>query len=655
MPDAPLPNCLTPAAIDVLPMGVHSGLAVTMLPQTQAAFAVNMTMRGGHVGTRPPIRKLAVSYATTDVQANLRAKYQGGWFYRSIGENPSCLITSVGGRLFRWTVQNNAVAVDEITPFQSDGITYDVNDPTRPQVWMAQGQDFLVVQDGQSRPYFFDGSKTIRSSGYDGQQLPQGRQVTYNNGRFVQVLTDGISYIASDLVYNPLSGTSTYNYRDSILRIKDNAQILDGRAFAVPIDSGAITAIYSVANPDSSLGQGPLQIGTENGIYSALLPLDATLWTTTQQPSQVVALPDNPGPTGGYATARINGDAWYRAPDGLRSFVIARRDFNTWVQTSLSFEMDRILPFDQLNLLPFASMVQFNNRLLCTCSPYQSSGRGVAHRGLVALDFNNISSLTTRSQPAYDGLWNGLPILQIIKGTFNGVIRCFLFALDGSNGICLYELGYDDANFFDFDGTTNIATQSYFESNALYGRVDEPDSRTQILKKLISGDIFLQSLFGPGDGTISFNVKYRSDQYPFWVDWHSFTLCAKSCYEPVGCSQPLPTQLQYAAFKRLPEPSDAECNPITKKPHRFGYYFQIRFAWAGHAELKRFNSWVTPTPATRNVICDAGPCTVLAGCVDNPFLYQIETGPGTSGLLEWDVLSNQPVIDVLTGSTITVI
>lgn len=645
---APLPNSLPPYPIASTGGGVHSGLPPYLLAPNQLAFAINVTNRGGYASTRPAWLKRTLNYVDEDVLVNLRSNFQGAAFYRAIGNNPSCMLASVGGRLFRFRVQNITVTVDDITP--------DRNDPNQPQVWMAQGQDFMVINDGQSNPWFYDGASARRSGGYAQQELPPGRMVHYVNGRFVMVLPDGISYIASDLVYNTGSGTPQYNYRDAILKIKDNEAILNGQAFAVPVNSGAISALFSVAIPDTSLGQGPLQVSTPQGIYSVNLPLDATLWTTTQQPTQVVALP-NGGPTGQYAVTTVNGDAWYRAKDGLRSFVVARRDFNTWVQTPLSFEMQRILPFDDQALLPFASVVDFNNRFLATCSPYKTDGRGIAFRGLTALDFNNISSITTRAQPSYDGLWTGLPILQIVKSTFDGVDRLFAFALDAINDICIYELAYDDAAYFDFDGVSDVGIESSIESGSMWGREADPVNISQSLKRIEAGDLFLEQLLGPNSATppgkVEFTVKYRSDQYPFWTDWKSFNLCAQSCSVPERCTQPRPVQTQYATFKRLPVPS-SECNSLTGRPFREAYTYQVQIACKGHFTLHRFNFWCIQAPSTRNVVCEDGDCQVITGCSDNPFSYRIETGPGTSGLIEWDVNRDKPTWDVPAGSTIGV-
>lgn len=653
--------------IDVTSMGVHSGLNITLLPREQLAMAVNVAMRGGHAHTRPPIRKLALSYAGEEETQALatEALFQGAAFYESFDNDPSCLVASIGGRLFRYTITNNSAVVDEITPFLADGVTRDINDPALPQAWLAQGQDFLVVQNGQANPWFFDGAGVVRSGGEAAHQLPAGRQIHYVNGRFIMVKPDGFSYIAGDLVYNTESGHDYYNYRDSILYTTENEAILAGASFAVPLNAGPITALFSVAIPDTSLGQGPLQVATASSIFSVNLPLNAVEWTTTQQPTQVVALP-NGGPVGQYAVCTVNGDAWYRSPDGLRSFVVARRDFNTWVQTSLSFELARVLPFDSQAWLPWASAVNFDNRLLCTCAPVKVLGRGMAHRGLVSLDFNNVSSITVRSQPAYDGVWTGLPILQVVKGKFAGVERCFIFALDATDKITLYELGKEGGGWFDNDGSEDVPIASWIESGAMFGRETDSARLTQSLKKLEAGDLFLERLVGPSTttppGEVTFNVQFRSDAYPCWQDWKEFTLCAPSCYTPEACVQPVQVRTQYITAARLPMAPDV-CNSRTDRQHRVGYYFQVKFAWTGHAELHGLNLWAALAPATRNVICADGACEVLACCEDSLFTYSIESPlacdlsivqqPTVVTAYEWSTEADAPTFDTDAGSTIT--
>lgn len=609
---APIPNAILDK-IDSTGMGMHSGLPVRLIPHNQVAFSTNITHRGGYPKTRPAIRKIKMVYTGETETPATEALWQGAGFYRGYGNNQNCLVSSIAGKLFRYQISNVTATVSDITPPGPSA------NPTLPQAWLFQAEDFLIRNDAESYPMFFDGAGTRYSKGSAGQELPPSAMGTYCNGRVIVALPDRRSYIAGDLVYSTVSGTPAYNYRDSVLHTKENQAILGGRSFAVPINAGPITAIFAVSIPDTSLGQGPVQIGTEEGIFSTNLPLDATLWTTTQQPTQVISLPGN-GPTSQLSVSLVNGDAWYRGVDGLRSYVTARRDFNTWINTALSFEMEAILPKDTQSLLGFCSSARFNNRLLTTCSPYAIHGRGVAHRGLIAIDFNNISSLTQRSQPDYDGMWTGLPILQIITGKFNGTDRCFIFALDSENKICLYELTQDDAYNFDFDGTDNVRIESWLISGALFGNEAYPNVIKDTLKKLLVSDLFLEELAG----NVELDVKYRSDQYPFWIPWKGFSVCATSedC-TAVNCPTFQDVQDLYATFKRLPEPGDG-CNPATGRLLRSGYYFQVRVQWTGHAELNKLLLWAVPIPETIQNVCVNGECVILKGCTDNYFSYSIE-------------------------------
>lgn len=612
---APSPSAILDK-IESLTLGMHGGIPSSMLSPQHCALAVNVTMRGGKPRTRPNLRKLPLTFTGETATTATAALFQGAAPYSSFSDVPDCLIASIGGRIFRYTIALASATVSDITPLSDPG-----NDPTAPQAWLGQGEDFLIINDGLSYPIFFDGASARRSLGPPGRELPPGCMGTYNNGRWVQVLPDRRSYIAGDLVYTPSSGTPAYNYRDSILKINDNVNVLNGRAFAVPINAGRINAVFSVAVPDTSLGQGPLQIGTRKGVFGAFLPLDATAWTTTQQPQQVVSLP-SAGPLSHYSVSIVNTDAWYRSKLGIQSYQIGRRDMNTWVQTAQSSEVgDPILAYDSASLLSHASSVTFNNRLLMTCSPYRVTGRGIAHRGLVALDFNNISALTTRSQPDYDGLWTGLPILQVLTGEFDGTDRCFIFALDADNAICLYELLLDNAATDDNDGTDSIPVESWLVSNSLYGLEQFTPEKVKLpLKQLNCADVFLEQL----SGTVTVNVKYHSDAYPFWNDWKEFSVCATQCEAPVACAQPATYQQQYATFKRLPNPADT-CNPITGRKYRTGYNFQLRVQWTGHAALDKLLIWADPLPETIPGCPTTEECKVLTGCTDDLFTYSIES------------------------------
>lgn len=592
--------------------GQHAGIPPTLLSKQQVAFSVNITHRGGKARTRPALVKRTLSFADDESDTNATAAlFQRASYYQGYGNNPSALVALIGGRLFRYVPQTSSVLVSDVSPPGA------INNPTLPLAWLYQGEEFLIVQNLLDLPIFFDGASTRRSAGPAGKELPNGGPGTYNNGRIVMTLPDQQSYIAGDLVYNTASGTPAYNYRDSILKTNDNLNILAGRAFAVPINAGRINAMFSVADPDTSLGQGPLQIGTRRCVFGVHLPLDATLWTSLDQPTQVVSLP-SAGPLS-QDVAIVNMDGWYRSRLGIQSYQIGRRDMGTWVQTALSSEVQPVLKYDTDSLLEFSSAVEFDNRLLMTVSPHRVSGRGITHRGLVALDFHNVSSLTLRSTPDYEGLWTGLEILQIVEGSFAGTDRCFIFALDGENKICLYELLKDGGADFDFDGEDDVLTESWLVSNALFGLEMYPERIKVPLKKLLPSDMFMEELAG----AVAWDIKFRSDAYPFWVDWKTFSTCATECETPTDCSQPLPHQYVYATFKRLPEPPDT-CNPATGRLHRTGYYFQLRVQWTGHAALDKLLAWAIPIQENINSVCVEEECKVISGCLDDWFTYNIE-------------------------------
>src|SRR5262249_33665297 len=163
----------------------------------------------------------------------------------------------------------------------------------------------------------------------------------------------------------------------------------------------------SMANQDSVLGQGPLVVAGQFGSATVNAPFNVDAWESTDSPISSIGLVSQ-GPTGQDACINVNGDLWYRAPDGIRSFMIARRDHGPWVNTPLSHEMERVLNRDDDFLLDRVSAVDFDNRLLMTCSPFRANNNGTqygtAYRGLSALDFAPVSSMFDRTQP----VWNGI-------------------------------------------------------------------------------------------------------------------------------------------------------------------------------------------------------------------------------------------------------
>lgn len=597
--------------------GINSGEPAFMLPSTQAAWGVNATFRGYIPQSRPGWYKRTLKFLNADGTTNssLRTNFQAYIFQgAACFERKSEIVASVGGRLFRIRLDHWDV-LDITTPTTNSAANY--------RCWFAEAEDFLIVQDGSSQPWIYDGSTNRRSDtiGTGGtKEVPVGRAMVYSNGRLIVVLADGQQFVVGDIVNGP-SGTAAYNYRDAVLKFTENDIINEGGAFSVSAASGQITAVRPVAQVDTSTGQGPTQIFTTQAIYSLNAPTDRTIWKDVEFPIGTVSLISN-GALSDRATINVNGDIWSRSLDGVRSFVVARRDFGTWVNTPLSDEVDRTLSRDDKALLSYSSAALFDNRLLMTTRPYRSFSHGVPHRGLVAIDFSPVSFLGAPKRPVWEGLWTGLNILQVLSGTFNGVERCFAFALSESNNIELWELTRNAPH--DFDGTDDVRIQWAWET----GSYKFPDAGFN-MKKLSKAWVWLNEL----DGLVEITTRYRANEDPCWHLWEEWQVC--STMETCGTTRCLTPQNLHQQYRRpflLTEPSGA-ADDATGIPDHIGESFQVRFEIEGRCAMPRF---LIAAREEQQDVVGTGPtdtaCVRVNCCPPDDFAYVLSSaGPVPEG------------------------
>ena len=578
-----------------LERGMDSGKSPSAIQRNQYAFGCNVTARGGFATCRPGYNRLMLSLSDgVDFKDNLFQR--AGYYQPMVGA--ACLVALIGGHLYRFNVDAGNLVQDISIPG-------DYNANNLEMAWMTQAEDFLIVQDNQMKALIYDGASTRRAKG---DEVPVGNVITYGMGRVWTAMQDGKSFVGGDLVYSS-SGTGTYNRRDAVLKFTENTFLNEGGAFTVPNNSGRINAMRFISNLDTSLGQGPLQVFTQSAAFSVNAPFDRTTWKDLQYPIQTISL-EVYGATGQDNTITINGDLWYRSFDGVRSFIVARRDFGTWGNVPMSSEMDRVLNFDDQSLLRFGSAVVFDNRLLMTTSPMRVQGHGVAHRGLVVVDFDLISSMGQRSDPAWDGLWTGVRILQIVKGRFSSGERCFAFVLNADNEIELWEISKTDR--FD-NGTGRI---QWFIETPSYG-FNTPYE----LKRLSTGDLFVDRLAGQVD----FDIKFKPNQHPAWIAWDTWNECAK--FEDCGddtarCPVPREYREQYRSKKRFVTPTD-DCDPLTSTPYRNGYEFQSLITVTGYARIKQMRLHADWQEESSVGECKTGEavCDGIATCDPDIFAY----------------------------------
>lgn len=398
-----------------LERGADSGRNPSLLPRNQVAWAENSIFRGGYWMPRPGWKRLALlsaSQSTDYTVAFAQGKFQGASFFDDVASRKGLLIAQTGGYLYRIEITNAGAVVMDITP------AGDPSSSTIPQVWMQQAENYLVVQDGQSRPFIFDGSTTRRA---EDDEVPVGSgPMAYGMLRLWVAM--GKSYVAGDVAGGPTG----------VLKFTENDYIAEGGEFSLPMSAGNITAMQFTATPNTALGQGELLIFTPDAVFSNTAPVDRDAWKNLVQPIQTITLINN-GAQSQNSTALVNGDVFMRSRDGIRSVIQAVRYFQQWGNTPLSNELSRVLPKDDPTLLKYVSAVEFDNRLLMTCQPVPLTN-GCYFTGVASLDFEPVTSMGDKLPPAYDGVWTGRQVYQLVKGRFGGVERCFAFCRSETDG-----------------------------------------------------------------------------------------------------------------------------------------------------------------------------------------------------------------------------
>jgi hypothetical protein len=548
-----------------LPRGVSSGKATSLLTREEVSFAINATFRADFADIRPGFVQVPLTFEDEDAQELFSlATVQGAALYDAPSGTPE-LITSSEGRI--WSLNPDTGSVQEITPVG------DRNPSNRPQAWLCQAENYMVIQDGQSLPIIYDGATSRRSAF---REVPVGRQMAYGLGRLFVVLPNSREFRASDFVDSP----------GGVLSFTEDGVLLGGGTISPPLETGDITALVFTAQQNTVSGQGSLLCFTRSAVTSFNPIPNRQQWGNISFAS--IALITS-GATSQDATCVVNGDVFFRAPDGIRSFVMAQRDFsNSWGNTPMSREMDRVLSKDTEALLLYGDAVTFDNRILFTVSPRQITNNCSVHYGMVALNFDNVSSMYDKSMPAYDGLWTGIKPYKLVSGFFGGRERCFAFCRGADGDTQLWEIT-KDARF----DNGNCPIQAVIETPA-YSFGDP-----SLLKTLWGGELWRDRVFGQAN----VDIKYRPDQHVAWFDWASINSCATtaSC-DPddfvAGCHAARTYRPQYRPREQLSRP-DGQCIPESDNLSNSAYEFQFRIAWSG-SRLKQFRAFASGQPDAAN-------------------------------------------------------
>lgn len=442
-------------------------------------------------------------------------------------------------------------------------------------------------------------------------ELPAGRMGAYVLGHQCMSLTDGISFIYGDTVGGP-SGSSTYNYRDAVLKTTENTFLSGGGAFRIPNSGETISSMTSLAVLDAAYGQGPLQVGTPSTIFTCSVPTDRSTWVALTNPILTETLIGK-GPLGQNSTLLVNSDTLFRSNDGLGSLIFGRREFTTWGNTPISTEVNRVVLYDDLSLLSYGSAVNFDNRVLMTCKP-TNGNQGVYHQGAIVINLDPVSSLRGKAESVWEALWTGTNILQFVTANFSGTDRCFQFTVNfNNNKIQLVELLRTTSSTYYDNGTTRIPI--VIETPCIF-HPDERDKGTPIVR-LVNGKLHFANVAG----NVHVKVMFRPDFNPCWTTWREFDLCVTvdsadanskfGYFDPIG----------------LGEPPSADCESGNNRPVRSARFFQLRIELTGQCTLMGGDFAAVPEP---NIvfpppICgDTPTCQSITCELPDDFAYNLD-------------------------------
>ncbi len=535
-------------------LGVSSALAPELLPANQFAWGMNIDTRGGKPGTRPNMA-LKMSLPPGLIQGADYFSVQGGM-----------IVVSIAGQLYRVRINGPTLSWQDIP------LSF-VNSPIVKQVWMTQTVEELVIQDGQSDAILYDGS-TARRSVYP--QVPRGRQMAYGNGR-LWVAVNANEIVAGDI----RTGSA-----GSELLFTEATYLQGGGKLFFPnaITGLAFIPVTGQADYGALLVYGA---GQTNAIRADITTRDD--WGKV--PGFETAILRSVGASSQWSLVAVNQDLYWRDSNGgIRSIRNALADEAGPGSAPISREVSRLTDYDSQQLLGFCSGIYHSNRLLMTSSPYLLQNGGIGWKDLISLDFAPISRMGGKSQPAYNGKWNGLPIVKVVSGKFRGKDRAFALTTDSKGVNQMWEFETNNRADLELncisdgtsDGTSDVATvEKPITCFIEYPRRDfgEPKRR----KRLTRCDVWLSSI----DGEVDLKVYWRSDNWQKWTLWDEATTCAKTTDASTESPHVWKMLLgqERPQFKTFSIPEDN--NDVIKYQRDVGFEFQIRLVWSGRCRIHR--------------------------------------------------------------------
>lgn len=489
--------------------GVDTDTDPSALPPNTVARAVNRIFRGGRNRTRPPfVHKPFVFDLGVEIEGDAKAfeeavrfgNFQGWMPYRKKkpGRTDGAVV-AIAGTIFFLTLVNEKILVR---------VVISGNDPKLQHSWFVQQEEWVYIQNGKDRPIFWNGlfPSTARRSDPDPalHEMPVGTIMANIHGRiFLSNAFDQV--IASDILYGKGLTKS-----DAGQRFTENSYWAGGGYFGSPTDLGHVMGMGIIARQDQNLnGQGELVVVHENGAYAIEASAPRQTWQTAR--IQTITL-NGRGAVAPDSVIVVNNDLWFRSDDGLASYQNLRYDQKRQLSFGKASKMvNRWFNEDTPWLNRYASAIYFDNRILCTVSPFlgqpkdQANGNHRYHRGMVALDLDQASGVQGDSGYNWDGLWTGMRPCSLLKlGS-----RAFAFSYDTDGENRIYEIM--KAGLHDSIEDKPVQADWFYFTKRFDWTASQASNEFEV-KKLIGGEFWISDIAD----RVKVGVDYRADNSICW-------------------------------------------------------------------------------------------------------------------------------------------
>ena len=492
--------------------GVNSVRNPWALPDDQIKWAVNCSIRGGVVQTRPGY-SMRLSLPPGNFQGGIL--YAGNKQARASYTYQTAEGLLVSEKATIYTVDGTESLEPEIPyiVFAVSGKVYYAPFPlTQPKNWVDYQLTNIALDPNVERVNFVTATQSAKvSTGSELTITPSHRIIVVQDGVRAACSWDGSNKVGEQSVNVPIgfwmaySGNRLWVATGNVISASDLGNPL-GWTERV---SGTGRGDFSVARPITAMqdyvGQNNdsrLYVFTDRATYSlASGILSRALWAETPN-FQNVLFPTI-GCVAGKSICFQAGMMWWYSQGGLVSADVAASSYLSSQVLYKDVEMAKAKRLMSENIGNICCAA-FENYLLVSI-PYLET----ANSATMVLDYAAASEWNQARNPAWAGVWTGIRPVEWVYGVVGGQPRCFAFSVDyapTNDGSYLHlweaftENRYDTYLATDTDGTvTEFVNRIYcqMETGLLGDGMD--------LKQLVYAEVDASQIAG----TVDVKVSYR--------------------------------------------------------------------------------------------------------------------------------------------------